>query len=69
MEGKTKSVCMYGCVYTCVCLFESYFLNLFQTAKGFLPGGSITMTIQHTNAQVTYTIHVSHIHKYTSHTK
>jgi hypothetical protein len=26
--------------------------DLFQTANGFLPGGSITTTIQQTNAQV-----------------
>jgi hypothetical protein len=29
---------------------------MFQTANGFLPGGSITTTIQNT-----YTIHISHI--------
>jgi hypothetical protein len=35
--------------------------DLFQTANGVLPGGSITTTIQHTNTQVTYTqIHISH---------
>jgi hypothetical protein len=30
----------------------------------FLPGGSIT-TIQNTNTQVTYTIHISHTHIHT----
>jgi hypothetical protein len=33
--------------------------DLFQTANGFLLGGSITTT-QHTNTQVTYTIYISH---------
>jgi hypothetical protein len=36
------------------------FSDLFQTANGFLPGGSVTTTIQHTNARVTCTIHISH---------
>jgi hypothetical protein len=39
--------------------------DLFQTANGFLPGGSNTTTIQHTNAQLTYTIHILHTHKTT----
>jgi hypothetical protein len=39
--------------------------DLFQTANGVLPGGSITATIRHTNAQVTYKTHISHTHKYT----
>jgi hypothetical protein len=36
-------------------------LDLFQTANGGFPGGSITTTIQHTNTHVTYTqIQISH---------
>jgi hypothetical protein len=39
----------------------------FKLQMGFYPG-SITITIQHTNVQVTYTIHISHTHIYTYHT-
>jgi hypothetical protein len=36
-------------------------LDIFQTAIGGFPGGSITTTIQHTNTHVTYTqIQISH---------
>jgi hypothetical protein len=35
--------------------------DLFETANGFLPGGSITRTVQHMNPQVTYTIHNTQI--------
>jgi hypothetical protein len=40
-----------------------------SNCKWVLMGGSITVTIQHTNTQVTYTLHISHTHKYTYNTK
>jgi hypothetical protein len=42
------------------CLGIIQIQTYFKLKNGFLPGGSITMTIQHTNTQVTYTIHISH---------
>jgi hypothetical protein len=50
-------------VATCLVL-----LDLFQPANGFSLGG-ITRRVQHTNAQVTYTVHISYTHKCTHHTK
>jgi hypothetical protein len=43
--------------------------DIFQTVNWVLPSDSITTTIQHTNTQVTYTMHTSHIHKHIQRTK
>jgi uncharacterized membrane protein len=41
----------------------------FKLQMGVLPGNCITTTIEHTNAEVIYTIHISHTHKCTYRTK